>query len=86
MTEAQRLAHPELPGVRVRASLIQRGIDAERERLLAFLLEKGIIRESMCGDGFVAVAEYLPEGESTLDWKAIDLPKDLNAWEPKGKR
>lgn len=54
-----------------------------REQVLAFLVQKGVVRESMFGDGFVAVAEYLPEGEDTLDWKAIDLPKDLTAWQPK---
>lgn len=85
MSLAEQLSNPTVPGAGVRAALIRKGINAGQEQMLAFLIERGIVRKSMFGDSFVAVAEYLPEGESTLDWKAIDLPKDLADWQPKGE-
>jgi hypothetical protein len=50
-----------------------------REQLLAYLIQKGIIRESMIG-GYVA---HLVETQPDDVWPRIDLPQDLTAWQPK---
>lgn len=52
-----------------------------RQQVLAFLIEQGIIRESMIG-GFVA---HLVETPADNVWPRIDLPQDLTTWKPKEK-
>lgn len=60
---------------RVRENFRQQG----RQQVLDFLIEQGIVRESMLG-GYVA---HLVETQPDDVWPRIDLPKDLTAWQPK---
>ena len=53
-----------------------------REQVIAFLLERGVIRTSML-DGYVARLADTPADGS---WPIIDLPTDLTAWQPKEKK
>lgn len=49
-----------------------------REQMLAFLVQKGVVRESMLG---AYAANTFTDFEDR--WHVIDLPKDLTAWQPK---
>lgn len=53
-----------------------------RQQMLAYLIEQGIIRESMLG----AYAARLVEDQPAEAWPIIDLPKDLATWQPKEKK
>jgi hypothetical protein len=56
------------------------GAKEERQRIIAFLKAKGVLRDSMFFPGLVAQAEFLnPDRE--YEWRTIDLPVDLGAKE-----
>lgn len=57
----------------------------EAERIIAYLLEQGVLREAMFYDGYVAKAEYLDDTK-TWQWTTIDLPANLDLWQPKEKK
>ena len=54
-----------------------KGISDERARIISYLTEKGILRESMFGDSLVARMADSPESEDV--WPILDLPADLGA-------
>lgn len=52
------------------------GAKEERERIIAYLKEKGVLRNAMFFPGLVAKAEYLGE-DKVFVWHSVDLPLDL---------
>jgi hypothetical protein len=54
------------------------GAIEERERIIAYLKKKGVIREAMFFPGLVAKAEYVGKDQEML-WESVDLPLDLGA-------
>ena len=56
----------------------------ERDRIITYLKDKGVLRDAMFYPGLVAHAEFL-DSDNFVQWKAIDLPVDLGASEtPEG--
>lgn len=57
---------------------IDEAIAADRANILAYLVEKGVIREHMFAEGWlVAYTDHLI---------GIDIPADMSAWLPKQKK
>jgi hypothetical protein len=54
------------------------GAEEERQRILAYLKEKGVLRNNLFDSGLVAVAEWLT-ADKAVAWRAIDLPFDLGS-------
>ena len=59
------------------------GAIEERERIIAYLKEKGVIRDSMFFPGLVGSAEFM-NSNFEYQWRTIDLPLDLGAAQQKG--
>lgn len=51
-----------------------------REQILAYLTQKGVIRETMIG---TLAAHLVETPKDPSIWPIIDLPKDIAAWVPK---
>ena len=70
----EELSNPDVPGAGVRLALLKKGAAHENARLINYLVQKGILRESMFGDSLVARMAETPEHGT---WPIIDLPYDL---------
>jgi hypothetical protein len=56
------------------------GVQDERARIIAYLKEKGVLRDAMFYPGLVARAEYINDN-NTYEWESIDLPLNLGGQE-----
>jgi hypothetical protein len=56
------------------------GVKDERARIIAYLKEKGVVRDAMFYPGLVAKSEYL-NNNNTYEWESIDLPLTLGGEE-----
>jgi hypothetical protein len=60
------------------------GAREERERIIAFLKARGVLRNNLFDSGLVAVAEWAAP-DKVMEWRAIDLPFDLGSSSEGGK-
>lgn len=54
------------------------GAKEERERIIAYLKDKGVLRDAMFYPGLVGKAEFIGD-DKMFYWHTIDLPLDLGA-------
>ena len=52
------------------------GVKDERKRIIAYLKEKGVVRDAMFYPGLVAKGEYLDD-DNRYVWRVLDLPLTL---------
>lgn len=57
-------------------STYEQGVKDERERIIAYLKEKGVVRDAMFYAGLVAKGEYLND-DNRYVWRVLDLPLTL---------
>ena len=74
MTLHEELAKAKVPGASIRAALIKKGIEAERERIIKLLETDKIEREPVCSN---TDCEKCPAFERGFD-KALALIKGEN--------
>ena len=53
----------------------ERGVEFERARIIAYLMKKGVLRDALFYEGYVAVQNKPVDGV----WPVLDLPTDLGA-------